>query len=80
MSPIILVLDGVASHISEDLTRYCDDNNVVIMRIPPHTSHLIQPLHCGINACLKQQLDFFMEKTKNKFVIYSLFFLPFIFS
>ncbi|KAJ8889797.1 hypothetical protein PR048_009300 [Dryococelus australis] len=41
----LLVLDGYATHIKEQIIlQFTVDNNVIMIGIPPHTSHYIQPL------------------------------------
>ena len=46
--PILLLYDGHKSHISLFLTRWAKRNNVILFVLPPHTSHLLQPLDVGI--------------------------------
>jgi hypothetical protein len=43
--PSILLHDGHSTHESDlDILQYALDNNVIMISIPPHTSHYIQPL------------------------------------
>jgi hypothetical protein len=52
--PILLLLyDGHKSHISLFLTEWAKNNNVILFILPPHTSHLLQPLDVGILGHLK---------------------------
>ena len=46
--PKILFLDGHASHISLDLIELARVNDVILFRLPAHTSHLLQPLVLGV--------------------------------
>jgi hypothetical protein len=50
----MLVLDGHESHISADFQQYCRDNNIITISLPPHSSHLTQPLDVGIFSPLKR--------------------------
>ena len=42
--PILLIQDGHGSHISPELIDKARQNNVEIMCLPPHTTHVLQPL------------------------------------
>ncbi|OBS17615.1 hypothetical protein FPOA_11933 [Fusarium poae] len=43
----LLILDGHESHHSADFERYCQDNKIITLCMPPHASHLLQPLDVG---------------------------------
>jgi hypothetical protein len=49
-----LVLDGHESHQSTEFEIYCKDNNIISLCIPPHSSHLLQPLEVGCFNPLKK--------------------------
>jgi hypothetical protein len=40
---------------------HCMDNNIHLLRLPPHTSHLLQPLDVGLFAPLKTALSAAMD-------------------
>ena len=40
----LLVLDGHSSHATPEFDQYCADNKIITLCMPPHTSHLLQPL------------------------------------
>lgn len=42
--PILLVLDNHESHISLSCYLLCRQNGIVLLSLPPHTSHRMQPL------------------------------------
>jgi hypothetical protein len=44
----LLVLDGNGSHLTPEFDKVCKANNIVAIYMPPHSSHLLQPLdvHC----------------------------------
>ena len=46
-------LDGHHSHISLDLIRTARDSNVILLCLPPNTTHLLQPLDVGVFGPLK---------------------------
>jgi len=38
----LLVLDGHGSHFTAEFDRYCSNNSIVVLCMPPHSSHLLQ--------------------------------------
>ena len=50
----LLVLDGHESHHSDEFEEYCREHNIVTLCMPPHSSHLLQPLDVGCFGPLKK--------------------------
>ncbi|KAJ8885068.1 hypothetical protein PR048_011264 [Dryococelus australis] len=63
----LLEVDGLSTHVSDpDILQFAVDNSIIMISIPPHTSHYIQPLdrsffrplkmhYCGVcNNWIKQ--------------------------
>ncbi|KAL9561332.1 hypothetical protein ACKAV7_014687 [Fusarium commune] len=50
----LLILDGHESHQSADFQIYCEENNIITLCMPPHSSHLLQPLDVGCFGPLKK--------------------------
>ena len=50
----MLVLDGHESHESAVFQEYCKDHNIITVWLPPHSSHLAQPLDVGCFSVLKR--------------------------
>ena len=50
----LLIIDGHESHNSLDFQKYCKDHGIITICMPPHSSHLLQPLDVGCFAPLKQ--------------------------
>jgi len=48
----ILILDGHASHISTRTIEYCITKKIILLCLPAHTTHLLQPLDVGVFAPL----------------------------
>ena len=40
----LLLLDGFGSHCTKQFIDYCDCHNIIVFCLPPHSSHLLQPL------------------------------------
>jgi DDE superfamily endonuclease/Tc5 transposase DNA-binding domain len=49
----LLILDGHGSHITPEFDNYCTENRIVTICMPPHTSHLLQPLDVGCFGAFK---------------------------
>ncbi|GFO19549.1 tigger transposable element-derived protein 6 [Plakobranchus ocellatus] len=43
-SPVLLILDNHASHVSSEVIQFCKMNNITLLSFPPHCSHEMQPL------------------------------------
>ena len=50
----LLILDGHSSHLTADFDTFCKENAIVCLCMPPHTSHLLQPLGVGVFGPLKR--------------------------
>lgn len=50
----LLILDGHESHHSTEFELYCQQNNIITLCMPPHSSHYLQPLDVGCFGPLKQ--------------------------
>jgi DDE superfamily endonuclease len=50
----LLVLDGHGSHETMEFMWECFLNNIYLLFLPPHTSHVLQPLDLSIFAPLKR--------------------------
>jgi hypothetical protein len=74
----MLVLNGHGSHMSIKFDEYCKAHNIVAVGLPPHSSHLTQPLDVACFEVLKRnyryKLDIFIKAhithiTKTEFFI-----------
>jgi hypothetical protein len=50
----LLIADGHGSHIRGDFIAYCMENNIDLLIMPPHCSHILQPLDVGVFAAFKR--------------------------
>lgn len=72
--PILLLLDSHTSRCSAAFLTAALENNVIVLTLPAHTSRVLQPLDCGVNARFKQeystlireQLRYAKEKMERK--------------
>ncbi len=44
----LLFLDGHSSHINMQFINYCDENKILLMAYPPHSTHRLQPLDVSL--------------------------------
>ena len=51
--PRILISDGFETHESHDVMKFCLENNIVLCRLPSHTSHKLQPCNISVFGPLK---------------------------
>ena len=49
----LLILDGHGSHETTDLCFFCCQHKIHLLYLPPHTSHVLQPLDLSIFSPLK---------------------------
>jgi hypothetical protein len=65
----LLVIDGHASHQSVEFQDFCTAHNIITVCLPPHSSHLTQPLDVGIFGPLKRsygrQIESFIKSHVN---------------
>lgn len=40
----LLIIDGYESHLSLQFVRFCELEKVILLRLPPHSTHFLQPL------------------------------------
>jgi hypothetical protein len=52
--PILLLCDGHHSHETLEMRELADQSNIVLFKIPPHTTHRLQPLDVGIFGPLQR--------------------------
>jgi hypothetical protein len=48
----LLLIDGHISHLSYDFCEYAEKHKIIVLRLPPHTTHALQPCNVGVFAPL----------------------------
>ena len=51
--PLLLLVDGHTTHIDLDVSQFCKDDQILLYCLPPHSSHITQPLDVGFFSPLK---------------------------
>ncbi|KAJ6086156.1 hypothetical protein N7486_010669 [Penicillium sp. IBT 16267x] len=49
----MLLCDQFGSHLTYEFVKYCEDHNIILFFLPPHSSHLLQPLDVGVFSAYK---------------------------
>jgi hypothetical protein len=57
----LLICDGHDLHISGSFISHCIQNRISLLILPPHTSHMLQPLDVAIFRLLKKRLTAALE-------------------
>ena len=52
--PRVLIADGFGTHETMEILEFCFENNIILCRIPSHTSHKLQPCDVSVFAPLKE--------------------------
>ncbi|XP_044757482.1 CENP-B homolog protein 2-like [Coccinella septempunctata] len=52
--PILLLVDGHRSHSSMELSRFCDENQIILYALPANTTHIIQPADVSVFRPMKE--------------------------
>jgi len=55
--PVLLIQDGHASHISIELIELAKANDVHLLCLPSHTTHILQPLDVGVFKSFKSHFS-----------------------
>src|SRR5437773_8833756 len=50
----LLILNGHGSHATDDFMYNCFRHNIFLVYLPPHSSHVLQPLDVGVFSALKR--------------------------
>ena len=58
----LLICYGHDSHILADFIRHCIANDIVLMLLPLHSLHLMQPLDVGVFFPLKYEMGVFLNQ------------------
>ena len=51
--PLVLLIDGHSSHNDLETAKLCKKNDILLYCLPPHSSHITQPLDVGFYGPLK---------------------------
>ena len=70
--PLLLLMDGHSSHFTPDFIHKAASEDVIVMSLPPNSTHRIQPLDKGVFSPLKQawreECHIFLLKNQGKVI------------
>ncbi|XP_047022265.1 tigger transposable element-derived protein 2-like [Helicoverpa zea] len=55
--PILLIYDGHATHVGLNIIEEARKADITILKLPPHTSHILQPLDVAVMKSFKARWD-----------------------
>jgi hypothetical protein len=62
----LLILDGHGSHLTKEYINHCDQNRILLMIYPPHSTHMLQPLDVvmfkPLSSAYSGEVAAFMER------------------
>ena len=65
-APVLLFVDGHHSHLSLSLLRRAREKGVHLICLPPHTTHILQPLDVGVYGPMKKAWKEIVKSFKTK--------------
>ena len=68
----MLILDGHTSYISTAAIEFCISQNIILLCLPAHTTHLLQPLDVGVFAPLATAYQNHVQRTTRLGASYSI--------
>lgn len=60
--PVLLIYDGHATHVGLNIIEEARKANVTILKLPAHTSHILQPLDVSVMKSFKDRWDLLLVK------------------
>jgi hypothetical protein len=68
----MLLFNGHESHVTLEAVQYCKDNKVILLCLPSHSTHILQPLDIGVFSPLAISYWKFMFKETEYGASYSI--------
>ena len=62
--PVVLFLDGHHSHMSLELITSAKKENIHLLCLPPHLTHILQPLDVGVYGPVKKTWKYILKEHK----------------
>lgn len=55
--PVLLIYDGHSTHTAFSVIEYAISEGITILKLPPHSSDVWQPLDCSVMKPMKDRWD-----------------------
>jgi hypothetical protein len=76
----LLIVDGHSSHVNMTFVNWADEHGIILLILPPHTTHRLQPLDVGMFQPLSTnyswELDQIMNESEGRVSMSKSFFWP----
>lgn len=60
--PVVLIFDGHASHLNPETIKEAVKNQVIVLKLPPNSTHFLQPLDVGVYGPTKTAWEAILVK------------------
>ena len=64
----LLIMDGHSSHVNMRFIEFCDNYEIILAILPPHSTHRLQPLDVGIfsplSTAYSNQIDHLIQSSQ----------------
>ena len=70
---ILVNLDGHMSSANSELLQTCPKDNITVIAIPAHNSHILHRLDYTINVSLNEKANILISATESSFVPFTVF-------
>ena len=64
----LLIVDGHSSHVNMRFIEFCDVHGIILVILPPHSTHRLQPLYVGIfsplSTAYSTEIDHLIQSSK----------------
>ena len=67
--PLLLMFDGHLTHISAPVIKKALEQNIIILKFPPHVTDVLQPLDVACFGPLKREWERHLHKCISKYAI-----------
>ena len=68
----MLLFDGHASHITNEAIQFCIKKKIIVLCLPPHSTHMLQPLDVGVFSPLSNAYKSGIHNLTRLSAIYSI--------
>ena len=80
--PRLLIFDGHGSHITYEFVSYCLERSILLLCLPSHSTHLLQPLDVGLFSPYQHfyglAVDDYVRSGQDRYGIKKAVFIPFL--
>ncbi|GBP80747.1 Chimeric ERCC6-PGBD3 protein [Eumeta japonica] len=64
--PVLLLVDGHRSHLTMELSEFCDNNKIILYSLPANATHILQPADVSVFRPLKVEWRKVVKEWQNR--------------